>query len=182
MLTLLFEFLPVLVFFIVFKVWGLIPATVALVAATLVQVTVNWVRTRTVNKMHVVTAVLVLVFGAATVLLDDEMFIKWKPTIVYWLFAAAFAGTAAFTERPLLKRLLGSKLTLPDFAWSRLNLMWIAFFAFAGVLNLWVVYRYSTDTWVNFKLFAAIGLPLLFAVAQGFYIARHVADDEAATR
>jgi intracellular septation protein len=179
MAALFIDFLPVVVFFAAFWIWDLMVATAVLIAVTVVLAAYNWLRKREVNRMQLLTAALVLVFGGATLLLNDEMFIKWKPTIVYWLFAAVFAGSVLFGQ-PLLKRMLASKITLPDFAWSRLNTAWIAFFAAAGALNLWVVYAFSTETWVTFKLVAAVALPLLFALAQGFYIAKHAIEEETA--
>lgn len=178
MATLLLDFLPVLVFFAAYKLSDLMVATVALIVVTLVQTAVTWVRTRTIKKMNLIVAGLVLVFGGATLLLNDEMWIKWKPTVVYWMFAAVFAASHWIGEKPITRRMFGAQMTLPDFAWTRLNFAWVVFFAVGGALNLWVAYAFSTDIWVNFKLVAAIGLPVLFALAQGFYIARHASEAE----
>jgi intracellular septation protein len=116
------------------------------------------------------------VFGGATLLLHDETFIKWKPTVLYWLFAAVLAGGELFAGRNLLRALLGAQLELPDTAWRRLNLSWIGFFALMGAANLAVAYNFSTDAWVNFKLFGGIGLMLLFVLAQGLVLAKYVQD------
>lgn len=178
MAALLVDFLPVLVFFAAFKLWDLMVATAALIVVTGVLVAVTWVRKREINRMQVVIALLVLVFGGITLLLNDEMWIKWKPTAVYWLFAAVFAGTHWIGDKPLIRRLFESKMALPAVVWSRLNMAWMGFFAAVGALNLWVVYTFTTDGWVNFKLIAAVGLPVLFALAQGLYIARHVQEDD----
>ncbi len=172
-MTLFFEFLPVLLFFAAFKVWGLMVATAVLVVATIVQVTVSWLRTRTIKWMQVVTAGAVLVFGGITLALDNELFIKWKPTIVYALIAVIFAASHWVGGRPVIRRMLEASVALPDRIWARLSALWVAFFLAAGALNLWVAYNFDTDTWVNFKLVAALGLPIAFAIAQGFYIARH---------
>ena len=172
-MTLFFEFLPVLLFFVAYKLWGLMTATAVLIVATLALVGVTWARTRTVNWMQLVTAAAVLVFGGITLALDNEMFIKWKPTIVYALLAAVFAGSHWIGERSVVRRMLDGSVALPDRVWLRLSGLWVAFFLVVGALNLWVAYRFDTATWVNFKLVAAIGLPLAFAVAQGVYIARH---------
>ena len=117
---------------------------------------------------------IILVFGGATLALQDETFIKWKPTVLYWLFAAVLAGGELLAGRNLLRALLGAQLELPDAAWRRLNLSWIGFFAFMGAANLAVAYNFSTDAWVNFKLFGGIGLMLLFVLAQGLFLAKYV--------
>lgn len=170
----LFDFFPVLLFFAAFKVWGLMAATAVLIAATLAQTAWSWWRRGKVETMHLLTAALVLVFGGITLALDDEMFIKWKPTVINWLFAAAFLGSQWLGGgKPVIRRLMEHGITLPGPVWTRLNLAWVAFFAAVGALNLWVVYNFDTDTWVNFKLFGILGLTFAFALAQGFYIARH---------
>lgn len=176
MFALLLDFLPVLLFFAAYKLSDLMVATAVLIIATLVQTAITWARTRTVKKLNLVVAGLVLVFGGLTLLLDSEIWVKWKPTAVYWMFAAVFAGSEWIGAKSIVRRMFDTQMTLPDFAWRRLNFAWVAFFTLGGVLNLWVAYNFSTDTWVNFKLAAAIGLPLLFALAQGFYVARHATE------
>ncbi len=178
-MTLFFEFLPVLLFFAAFKVWGLMVATAVLIAATTVQVIVSWVRTRTIKWMQLVTAGAVLVFGGITLALDNELFIKWKPTIVYALIALVFVASHWIGDRPVIRRMLEASVSLPDRIWARLSALWVVFFLAVGALNLWVAYNFDTDTWVNFKLIAAIGLPIAFAIAQGFYIARHAQEPTA---
>lgn len=172
-MTLVLEFLPVLLFFVAFKLWGLMAATAVLVVATTVQVAVAWARTREVKWLQLVTAGAVLVFGGLTLALDSELFIKWKPTVAYGLFAAVFAASHFVGERPVIARVLDG-IRLPAAVWRRLSVAWIVFFVAVGAANLWVAYNFDTATWVNFKLVAAIGLPLAFAVGQGLYIARHV--------
>jgi len=173
MVTLLFDFFPVLLFFAAFKVWGLMVATAVLIVATIAQTAWSWVRTRTVNRTHLLTAGLVLVFGGLTLWLDDEVFIKWKPTVVYWLFAIAFLGSQWVGEKPIIRRIMESGIRLPYAIWGRLNAAWAVFFVALGVLNLWVAFNFSTDLWVNFKLFGLLGLTLGFALLQGFYVAHH---------
>lgn len=173
MFALLLDFLPVLVFFAAYKLSNLMVATAALIVVTLVQTAVTWARTRTVKKMSLLVAGLVLVFGGLTLVLDSEIWVKWKPTAVYWMFAVVFAGSEWVGAKSIVRRMFDAQMTLPDFAWRRLNFAWVAFFTLGGALNLWVAYNFSTDTWVNFKLGAAIGLPLLFALVQGIYVARH---------
>lgn len=170
---LLLDFLPVLLFFAAYKLWGLMAATAVLIVTTVVMAAISWVKTRRVNHMQLTAAALVLVFGGITLILEDEMWIKWKPTVVNWLFAVAFLASQWVTSQPLVRRLFGSGLALPDRVWTQLNLAWVVFFVAMGGLNLWVAYAFDTDTWVNFKLFGLLGLTVVFAIAQGFYIARH---------
>lgn len=174
----LFDFFPVLLFFLAYKWQGIFVATGVIIIATITQVAVQWLRTRTVKPMHLVTAVLVLVFGGITLLLGDEEWIKWKVTVVNWLFAIAFAASAWIGARKtVIERLLGAEIRLPATVWQRLNAMWIAFFLVLGAINLFVMFRFNTDTWVEFKFYGVLGLTLLFALIQGAYLVRHVSDD-----
>ncbi|MDX8396426.1 MAG: inner membrane-spanning protein YciB, partial [Mariprofundaceae bacterium] len=118
-------------------------------------------------------------FGGATLILQDEMFIKWKPSVINWLFGAVFIGSQFIGKMCIIQRMLGSKLTLPDPIWIKLNIMWAIFFVVLGFINLFVVYNYDTDTWVNFKLFGLTGLMLVFMLIQGIYLARHIKEEPA---
>jgi intracellular septation protein len=178
----LFDFFPVLLFFITFKMHedpkqGMMVATAVIMAATMVQMSVTWLRARKIEKMHVITLVLVMVLGGATLLLQDEMFFKWKPTVVNWLFGLVFLGSQFVGEKPIVRRMMESQIQVPDFVWSRLNLAWSTFFIAMGFINLFVVYNFSTDTWVEFKLYGLIGLTILFVFAQGFYLVRYIEDE-----
>lgn len=175
----LFDFFPVLLFFLVYQWKGIFVATGVIIVATLAQVAIQWLRSRTVKPMHLVTAVLVLVFGGLTLLIGDAEWIKWKVTAVNWLFAIAFALSAwVGKRRTVIERLLGGEIRLPGAIWRRLNAMWVAFFAVLGAINLFVMHRYDTDTWVDFKFYGVIGLTLVFVLIQGIYLARHVSDDD----
>jgi intracellular septation protein len=121
---------------------------------------------------------IIAVFGGATLLLQNEIFIKWKPTVLYWLLGALLAGAAVVFRRNLIRMMLSEQVQLPDAVWNRLNWSWVGFFAFMGALNLYVAYNYSTDLWVNFKLFGGMGLMLLFVVVQALFLARHVEDKQ----
>ncbi len=183
-MKLLIDFFPILLFFITFKLFedqqeGILAATAVIIVATGVQVAITWAMKRRVEKMHLITLALVVVFGGATLLLEDEMFIKWKPSVVNWLFALAFLGSHFFGERNLVARGMGSSLRLPAAVWARLNFAWVLFFLSMGLLNLYVVYRFDTDTWVNFKLFGLMGLTLLFVLGQALYLARHLGEEGA---
>jgi intracellular septation protein len=168
----LVDLLPVIAFFVAYKLWGIYVATGVLIVGVLLQTLVSWIRHRKVSGMLLASAVLVLVFGGLTLAIHDPVFIKWKPSIVNWLFAAAFLGSQ-FTRGPsIVQRMLGENVKLDDGSWRQLNLMWVAFFVLAGAANLYVAYHYDEATWVNFKLFGLMGLTLVFALAQGAWIAR----------
>lgn len=182
----LFDFFPVLLFFITFKLYdnqheGILAATGVVIAATIVQVAVTWLRQRKVEKVHIITLAMVVVLGGITLILDNEIYIKWKPTALYWAFALAFLGSRFIGRSTLVERLLGSQISLPELIWQRLNISWVVFFLFLGVLNLYVVYAFDTNTWVNFKLFGVTGLMLIFIIGQGFYFSRYLPDDDEET-
>ena len=169
----LFDLFPVVLFFVAFKLSDIYVATAVAIAATFVQVGWLKVRGRRVEPMLWASLAIIVVFGGATLLLRDETFIKWKPTVLYWLFGAVLGGAAAL-GRNLIRAMLSEQVQLPDPVWSRLNLSWIVFFAFMGAANLYVAYQFPTDLWVNFKLFGGMGLMLLFVVAQAFFLSRHI--------
>lgn len=202
-MKLLLDFLPILLFFGTFKYaeahkeWaatfatstlgGLVAggnvsadqapvllATVVVIVATLAQVLWLKSRGRRVDTMLWVSLVLVVVLGGATIYFQSETFIKWKPTVLYWAMGAALALAPLLAGRNLLQMLLGEQLQLPAPIWARLNLAWVGFFLVMGALNLWVAYRFSTDAWVNFKLFGSLGLTLIFTIAQGLVLARYL--------
>jgi intracellular septation protein len=178
-MKLLFDFLPIAIFFGVYKYTGdIIIATAVLIPATLVQMLVTWVRTHKIEKMQLVTLGLVVVLGGATVLLKDKTFIQWKPTVVNWLFALAFLGSQYIGSKNLVQRMMESAVSLPAAIWARLNLAWVAFFIVMGALNLFVAYTMSEETWVNFKLFGMLGLTLLFIILQGVYLSKHISEEE----
>jgi len=182
-MKLLFDFFPIVLFFITFKLYdnphdGILAATAVVIAATLVQVLITWIRQRKIEKVHIITLAMVVVLGGITLALNDEIYIKWKPTALYWVFALAFLASRFFGKSTLVERILGAQITLPIQIWQRLNISWVVFFIFLGILNLYVVYNYDTNTWVNFKLFGVTGLMLVFIIAQGFYFSRYLPDDE----
>ena len=153
-------------------------ATVVVIVATLAQVLYLKARRQKVDTMLWVSLALVTVLGGATIYFHSETFIKWKPTVLYWVMSAAFLLSPVLAGKNLLKILLGEQVELPAFAWKRLNLAWVLFFAFMGVLNLWVAFTFETATWVNFKLFGGMGLMFVFMLAQGFYLSKHLKGSE----
>ena len=152
-------------------------ATVVVIVATLAQIIVMKLRGKRIDMMLWISLALVVVFGGATIWFHNETFIKWKPSVLYWAMALSFWVSQAFFGKNLLQTMLGEQLQLPARAWQRLSLSWIAFFAAMGVLNLLVAFNFSTDTWVNFKLFGGLGLMLLFTVGQGIYMSRYIQPD-----
>ena len=179
-MKLLLDFLPILIFFGVYKTTGdLITATAVLIPVTSVQVAVVYWLTKKLEKMALVTLALVIVLGGLTVLLNDGWFIMWKPTVVNWLFAAAFFGSHFIGNKPIIERLLGHAIALESKQWLTLSFAWIAFFVFSGILNLIVAYQFSEDVWVNFKLFGLLGLTFVFLIIQGVWISKHGSEAQA---
>ena len=202
-MKLLFDLFPVILFFATFKYYVSNPegaaalvgsllgsavldvkqapillATIVVITPTVAQI--GWVHFRhgKVDKMLWVSLVLVSVFGGMTLIFQDETFIKWKPTILYWVFAGSMAFAALVLKKNPIKAMLGEQLTLPDPVWYKVNLSWVTFFMFMGALNLFVAFNFPTDTWVNFKLFGGMGLLLLFVLGQGLLLSKYVKEDK----
>lgn len=173
-MKLLFDLFPVILFFVAFKFWGIYVATSVAIAATVVQIIWTKYRHGKIDVMLWVSFSIIAVFGGATLLLHDETFIKWKPTVLYWLFSAILFFSNAFFKKNLMRSLLQEKMALPVHVWNRLNLSWSLFFAVLGFINLYVAFNYSTDSWVNFKLFGFTGLMFAFILAQGAWLSKYV--------
>lgn len=197
----LFDLFPVILFFIVFKLAGKNPelaqawatsigyladpkqlpvllSTAAAIVATIVQIAwVKWHHGK-VDTMLWVSFSIIAVLGGATLLLHDENFIKWKPTVLYWIFAATLLLSNLIFKKNLMRQLLQEKLTLPNKVWNRVNLSWCLFFVVLGVVNLYVAFNFSTDAWVNFKLFGATGMMLVFVLLQALALAKYADEDK----
>jgi len=169
----LFDFFPIILFFAAYKFYGIYIATGVAIAASFIQVGLFWYKHRRFENMQLIGLALIAVFGGVTLLLHDEIFIKWKPTVLNWLLAAAFLGSQFIGGKNFVQRMMGAAVVLPGAVWRRLNLAWTVFFVTLGAANLYVVYHFDTDTWVNFKLFGMMGLTFAFVIAQAVYIARH---------
>ena len=169
----LYDLFPVLLFFGAYKLFDIYVATGVMMAATVLQSAYTYVRERSLPLMQKVTLIMVLAFGAVTLGLHDERFIKWKPTVLYTCLAVGLAIAVFALRKNFLRSLLGSQLELPDALWNKLNVAWIAYCAFMAALNAYVVLNYSTEEWVNFKLWGYV-FPLVFIVGQGLYIAPHM--------
>ncbi|MGZ5034963.1 MAG: septation protein A [Usitatibacter sp.] len=172
----LFDFFPVIVFFVAFKLSDIFVATATAIAATVLQIGWVLVRRRKVSNMQWTSLAIIVLFGGATLILRDETFIKWKPSVLYWLAGLTFLGGLAFKTN-LVKAVMSEGISLPEPIWTRLAIAWGVFFLFKGTLNLWVAYNFSTEVWVNFKLFGGMGLMLAFVLAQALWLSRYVQDE-----
>ena len=177
-MKLLLDFFPILLFFGAFKIWGIFVATTVAIVATLIQLA--WMRYSTgrTEPMQWLSLGVIVVFGGATLIAQDETFIKWKPSVLYWAMGGALLVGQVFFRRNWLQSLMKSQMALPDHAWRVMLWSWCGFFAVMGVLNLWVAYDFDTDTWVNFKLFGGMGLMLVFVLAQAMYLGRFMDNGE----
>ncbi len=173
-MKLLFDFLPILFFFLAYKFFDIYVATAVAISSTLAQVAVIWFKTRKLAAMQLITLAIIIVFGGLTLYLRDETFIKWKPTVVNWLFAGAFLVSQYLGQQTAIERMMGSAMTLPRQIWRRLNLCWVVFFFSLGCANLYVMSHFSSDTWVNFKLFGMLGLTVGFIILQTFFLSRYL--------
>lgn len=173
----LFDLFPVILFFVAFKFAGIYAATAVAMGATVAQIAWVWFRHRKVEPMLWVSFGVIAVFGSATLLLQDETFIKWKPTVLYWLFAGSLSIAQLAFRKNLIRAMMGKQLQLPEPAWTRLLWSWVAFFTVMGVANLYVAFNYSTDQWVNFKLFGGMGLMFAFVIAQALFLARYMGEE-----
>ena len=180
-MKMLADLFPVILFFVAYQLFDIYVATQVAIVAAVLQVAYHRIRYGRVENTHWLTLGLLVVFGGLTLALRDPTFIKWKPTVVNWLFAAAFLFSQLFMRRSLLRRMMDHAIDLPEPAWTRLNTAWVMFFFAMGVLNLYVAYNYSEQTWVNFKLFGFLGLTLAFMLAQGVYLARHMQPENSTT-
>ena len=174
----LFDLFPVILFFIAYKFAGIFVATAVAIAATVVQIGYVLARGRKVTNMQWASLVIIGLFGGATLLLRDELFIKWKPTVLYWLAGIVFLG-ALGVGKNLVKAVMAEGLDLPEHVWFKLCVAWGLFFLFKGTLNIYVAYAYPTDFWVTFKLFGGMGLMILFIVAQALWLSKYLPDDAA---
>ena len=171
----LFEVFPVALFFVAIQIWDIFVATGVAIAATFLQVGWLVARRKRVPSMLWASFAIIVVFGGLTLYLRDKTFILWKPTVLYWLFAAVLAG-GPLLGRNLIRTFLSEQMTLPEPVWRRLNWSWVVFFAFMGALNLYVAYNYSEKIWASFKFFGGIGLMVAFVIAQSAFLAKYVED------
>lgn len=175
----LFDLFPVILFFVVFKFSGIYAATATAIVATILQI--GWAKYRhgKVDGALIASGVIIIVFGGATLLLHNESFIKWKPTVLYWLFTVSLLVANMVFRKNLIRSLMEKQISMPDAVWNKLNLAWAVFFAFLGCLNLYVAFNFSTDTWVDFKLFGTMGLMLAFIIGQSLVLNKYMSEKDA---
>ncbi len=195
----LFDFFPVVLFFIAYKFFGDLPpqlieaantlpvvsidpkepkdaiyfATLTIIIATIFQNIGHWLVYKKLEKMHLISLAILLAFGTLTLAFKDPLFIKWKVSIFNWVFASIIMGSQFIGEKPLIERMMAHAIDVPKKIWRNVNFLWGIFFAFVGVVNIYVAYNYSEETWVDFKLFGVLGLTFVFMIAQGIYLAKH---------
>lgn len=169
-----FDLFPVLLFFVAFKAYDIFVATAVAIAATIAQI--GWLRFRQhqIDKMMWVNLGIIVVFGGATLVSQDETFIKWKPTVLYWLMATVLIISNQFFKKNLIQAMLEKQVALPSIIWNKLNLSWVGFFLLMGCLNLYVAFNFSVDNWVTFKLFGSTGLMLIFIILQVMMMGKYI--------
>ncbi len=188
----LYDLFPLLLFFAAFKFFDIYVATGVAIAASFLQTGFFWLKHRRFETMHLITLAVIAVFGGLTLALHDDTFIKWKPTLVYWILAALLLASQWFGNKTAIERLMSAQVALPAPVWKRLNLSWGIFFLLLGAANLYVAFYYGLDLdadtrrgiWVNFKVFGLLGLTLLFVIGQAVFMARHMqekSDDDKST-
>jgi intracellular septation protein len=175
-MKILFDFFPIILFFIGFKWYGIYTATAIAMAASLAQVIFYRIKHQHYEKLHLISLALIMILGGATLFFHNPWFIKWKPTGIYWLSALAFFISGLIGKKPLIQKMMDGNIQLPDTIWLRLNTAWAAYFTLMGALNLYVAYHFDTNIWVNFKLIGGVGFMLLFVFLQAMYLTRHTTE------
>ncbi len=173
-MKLLFDFFPIVLFFIVYKFSDIYTATAVAMVASITQVFFYRLKFQRFEKMHVISLLIIMVLGGATLFFHNPWFIKWKPTGIYWFSALVFLGSSFIGSKPIIQKMMETNVQLHTKIWHRLNVAWSLFFIMMGALNLYVAYHYDTDVWVNFKLFGGVGFTLLFVLIQAFYLTKHM--------
>lgn len=180
----LFDLFPLILFFIAFRVADIYTATAVAIAAGVLQFAWLKLRGKTIETMHWINLGVIVVFGGATLFFQNDAFIKWKPTVLYWIFGAALLGGKWLFKRNFLQKLMGGQIELPPVAWDRLNFSWAGFFLVCGALNLYVAFsgQFTESQWVNFKVFGLMILMIVFVIGQSLWMARYMKDDSEAPR
>ena len=172
-----FDFFPIIIFFVVYKIYNIYYATAALMISFTIQIIFQLLKNRKVDPMHIVTFIVIILFGGLTLYFHNDKFIQWKVTVINWLFALILMSSQIIFKKNLLKALLSKNMVMKsDKHWSKLNTMWIYYFILLGGLNLYIAYFYSLSAWVNFKTFGLMGITLLFIIIQSIYLYKHIDD------
>ena len=172
-MSLLADFFPILIFFVTYKWQGLMTATVAAIIVSFVQLIIVKIRTNKIQNIQLMSFLSLFILGSFALICKKEIFIKWKPTVIYWLLAVIFLGTHLFGKQPLLEKLSNNAIQLPKKIWATLSILWVIFFILMGIINLYFVYYFDTNTWVNFKLFGTLGLTTVFVVCQTIFLSKY---------
>ncbi len=173
-MKILIDFLPIVLFFFAYKISGIYAATAVAIVVSLILVGITWYKNRRLEMIQLVTLFTIVILGGATLIFHNEMFIKWKPTVINWVLAVLFLGSQYVGDKPLIQRLMQHAVELPTQIWHKVNASWVTFFTLIGFANIFVAYKFTTNTWVNFKLFGVLGLTIVFVVAQAIYLTKHL--------
>jgi len=192
MLKFIYDFLPIIIFFATYKFTNndIYAATTAAIIVTLIHTAIQWFMHKKLENQHIINLVVILFFGGLTLLFQDDTFIKWKVTVINWIFGLVLLGSQFFGQKNIIQRQLGEAIQLHETIWFRLNMMWVVFFLFCGVLNLYVAFFYGSglstevrqEIWVDFKMYGMLGLTFAFMIFQIFYLQRHIIIDELSTQ
>ncbi|OGT21181.1 MAG: septation protein A [Gammaproteobacteria bacterium RIFCSPHIGHO2_02_FULL_42_13] len=177
-MNIILDIFPIIIFFAVYKFYGIYAATGAAIIISFSQLLYYLVRYRTFKPLQLITFMIIFFFGGTTLLLHNPIYIKWKPSVIYWIFALIFLCSQLIYKKPFIQTVMGKNIRLSKNLWPQLNISWILFFTLMGILNLYVAYHYDTNTWVNFKLFGILGATFVFTIVQTIYISRFIIDDE----
>lgn len=172
----LFEMFPIILFFAAYKFKGIYVATSVAIAASIAQIAYTYIKNKKIEKPMIISLAVIVIFGGLTLLVHNEMFIKWKPTVLYWIFSAALLIGRYIFDKNFIRAMLQKQIDVPEHIWDRLNNSWALFFAAVGGLNLYILYNFSTPVWVNFKLFGVFGCMLVFVIIQSAILAPHIKD------
>ncbi|GKS68405.1 intracellular septation protein [Nitrosomonas sp. PY1] len=173
----LFDLFPIILFFVAFKLYDIFVATAVAIVASILQIIWVWLRHHQIDKMMWINLMIIIVFGGATLAFQDETFIKWKPTILYWFFAIALLVSDIVFKKNLIQATMEKQMTLPLPIWAKLNTSWVIFFITMGLINLYVAFNFPIDTWVTFKLFGSTGLMLVFIAGQVLMLSKHLKEN-----
>lgn len=173
-MKMLFDFFPVLLFFVAYKAYDFYLATIVIIAATCLQVFYRYLHYKKIEPQYLITLVMIVGLGGATLFLQDEIYLKWKVSFVNWVLAIILLGSNFIGKTNILQKLMQENITLPPKVWSKLNLSWAGFFTGIGWLNMYIINNYSTDFWVNFKLFGVLGLTIFFGIVQAMFLTKYV--------
>ena len=179
-MQLIYEIFPVFLFFLAFKFYGIYVATVVGIVATFLQSIIQRIWFGRWDKKQLITLAVFLLFGGLTLYFHDPIFVKWKPTIIFWIFSIMLLGSQFFTRKPLMQRLMEGMLEgkgqVPAQVWVRINLIWALFFMIMGAVNLHVAYHYSNDAWVNFKFYGVTSALFILSIVQAVYLTRYLSE------